>query len=465
MLKSLSIKDVGNVNPQWWVLLAVSFGSFMAALDDSVTNTVLPIINYAFNSDLAAIQWVVTIYLIVISGTLVSFGRLGDLFGHKPVYLSGLIVFVISSVLCGLAPTVIALIAFRALQGLGGAMVIANAPALLTKNFPSTQRGQVLGLQSTMTYLGLSLGPTLGGWLTEQFSWRAVFYINLPVGLFCLWLSLRFILDEEKPKEQTEQFDFIGAIAFMSGLITLFLALNQGSSWGWTSLAIISLLVIAVLLLGAFLIIEWRVPYPLLDFKLFQNRLFLAATASSVINSICLFSILFLLPFYLIQGRGFSPFLAGLLIIAQPLFMAIVAPLSGMLSDRIGSQLLVLLGMTFLTFGLFFLSRLGSQSPLSDVVMALGVTGVGFGLFISPNNSTLMGAAPSNQQGSAAGIMATARNVGMVLGVGLSGAILTTFLLHVQANSSTTALFEAINTSFLVTTGVAALGVLISIFR
>ncbi len=163
MLKSLSIK---NVNAQWWVLLAVSFSSFMAALDDSVTNTVLPIMNYAFSSDIAAIEWVVTIYLLVISGTLVSFGRLGDLYGHKPVYVSGLVVFVISSVLCSLAPTVMALVGFRALQGLGGAMLIANAPAILTKNFPSTQRGQVLGLQATMTYLGLTLGPTLGGWFS-----------------------------------------------------------------------------------------------------------------------------------------------------------------------------------------------------------------------------------------------------------------------------------------------------------
>lgn len=465
MLKSLSIKDVGNLNPQWWVLLAVSFGSFMAALDDSVVNTVLPVMNYALNSDLAAIEWVVTIYLLVISGTLVSFGRLGDLHGHKPVYISGLVVFVISSVLCSLAPTVIALIAFRALQGLGGAMLIANAPAVLTKNFPSTQRGQVLGLQATMTYLGLTLGPTLGGWLTDQFSWRAIFYVNLPVGLFALLLSLRFIPHEEAPKEHTEQFDFIGAVTFMLGLVAVLLVLNQGPTWGWTSLANLSLLVMAVLLLGAFLMIEWYVPHPLLDLRLFQHRLFAVATASSVINFICLFSILFLLPFYLIQGRGLSSVQAGLLIIAQPLLMAVVAPLSGMLSDRIGSQSLATLGMTLLTFGLFFLSRLGSESPLSYVVVALGIAGLGFGLFISPNNSTLMGAAPSNQQGSAAGIMATARNVGMVLGVGLAGAILTTVLVHVQASRSANALFEAVNISFLMTTGVAALGVLISIFR
>jgi MFS family permease len=165
----------------------------MSALDGSVVNTTLPLITRYFGSTVANVEWVITVYLLVLSGLLLSFGRLGDLQGHKRVYLTGFTIFIASSALCGLARSVNGLILYRGLQALGGAMLMANSPAILTKNFPASQRGQALGLQATMTYLGLTAGPSLGGWLADQFSWRAVFYINVPVGLIALFLSARFI--------------------------------------------------------------------------------------------------------------------------------------------------------------------------------------------------------------------------------------------------------------------------------
>jgi MFS family permease len=189
---------------RWWILVAVGVGSFMTALDGSVVNIILPVVSQAFKTDVATIEWVVTVYLLVISGLLLSFGRLGDLRGHKLVYMSGFVVFVVSSALCGLAPSVGVLIAARALQAIGGAMFVANSPAILTKNFPASQRGQVLGLQATMTYLGLTVGPSLGGWLTSRYGWEAVFYINIPVGLLAVWLSLYFI-PRDAITERTER--------------------------------------------------------------------------------------------------------------------------------------------------------------------------------------------------------------------------------------------------------------------
>jgi EmrB/QacA subfamily drug resistance transporter len=343
-------------------------------------------------------------------------------------------------------------------------MLLANSPAILTKNFPPTQRGQALGLAATMTYLGLTVGPSLGGWLTSQYGWRAVFYINIPVGLLALLLSVRFI-PRDAAAEQTERFDLAGAATFMAGLVALLLGLNQGHAWGWTSPAILSLLAAAVVLLSAFIVIERRVSTPMLDLGLFRVRLFSASTASAVLNYICLYTVLFLLPFYLIQARGLDPAQAGLILTAQPIIMAIVAPLSGTLSDRIGARLFSTAGMVVVAVGLFLLSRLGDHSPLGYVALALATVGLGTGLFVSPNNSALLGAAPLHRRGIASGILATARNVGMVLGVGLAGAVFTTVQAQAQAMGKAGAAFEGIRAGFLVAVGAAALGALASAVR
>ncbi|MDE3087881.1 MAG: MFS transporter [Chloroflexota bacterium] len=449
---------------KWLIFLAVGVGTFMSAVDSSVVNIVLPVVNREFGSDVATIEWVVTIYLLVVSGLLLSFGRLGDLRGHKGVYAFGFVIFVASSALCGIAPTEQALIGFRGVQALGAAMLFSNSPAILTKNFPAAQRGQALGLQATMTYLGLTVGPSLGGWLTSQFTWRAVFYINVPIGLLALLLSLRFI-PSDPPAQNAEQFDLAGAATFLLGLVLLMLGLNQGHEWGWTSPIILALFAAAVLTLTAFVVIERRVAHPMLDLTLFQRRLFTASTASALLNYVCIYSVVFLMPFYLIQGRGFDPALAGLLLTAQPLVMAIAAPLSGTLSDRIGSRLPGTLGMAILAIGLFALSRLGPASTAGEIIIGLGIVGLGTGIFISPNSSALMGSAPRHRQGIAAGVLATGRNVGMVLGVGLAGAIFTTIQTSASASGTSAALFAGVQAGWLAAAGVAVIGVMASAVR
>ena len=441
------------------VLLAVGIGTFMSALDASVVNTILPIMRQAFNSQVATIEWVVVVYLLVVSGLLLTFGRLGDLHGQRRVYLLGFVIFVSSSVLCGLAPTASLLVVFRAIQALGAAMLFANSPAILTKTYPASQRGHALGLQATMTYLGLTVGPSLGGWLTQVFSWRAVFYINLPVGLLALVLSW-INVPHDRLENNSERFDFPGALLFISGLVAFLLALNQGSSWGWRSPLILGLSGGAFLILGVFIWWEKRVKFPMLDLRLFKHPVFSTATVSAVCNYIALYIVLFLLPFYLLQGRNLNPAQAGLLMTAQPLVMAFSAPLSGTISDRIGSRLPATLGMLILAIGMLMLSRLGLQTPYSQVVIGLMVCGLGTGIFVSPNNSALMGSAPRTRQGIAAGILATARNVGMVLGIGLGGAVLTTSLEH-----GSQGLFEAMHKGFLVAMAAALLAGLVSAAR
>ncbi len=449
---------------KWWVLIAVGVGAFMSALDGSVANIILPVVTQDLHSDVATVEWVVTIYLLVVSGLLLSFGRLGDLRGHKRIYVSGFVLFVAGSALCGLAPSAGFLIGSRAFQALGAAMLYANSPAILTKNFPASQRGQALGMQATMTYLGLMVGPSLGGWLTEQFSWHAVFYINVPVGLAAIVLSSRFI-PADMPGESGVPFDWTGAVAFTVGLVALLMALNQGSEWGWTSPVIVGLVIVAFMVLAIFVIIERRRDHPMLDLSLFDNRLFSASTLSAVFNYICVYTVLFLLPFYLIQGRGLDTATAGLVLTAQPLVMAIAAPLSGTLSDRIGSRVPGTLGMGVLALGLFLLSRLGLDAPILYVALALALVGLGTGIFVSPNNSALLGSAPRHRQGIASGILATARNVGMVLGVGMAGAIFTSMLGPGENVTTGSSLVAAVDSGLIVSAGVAALGMVTSAAR
>ncbi len=459
-----------NSNHKWWVLLAIGIGTFMTALDTSVVNTILPVITKEFggggsaSSQVAQVEWVVTVYLLVLSGLLLSFGRLGDLRGHKMVYLSGFGVFVAASMLCGLSRSPLMLIACRAVQALGAAMLAANSPAILTKNFPAAQRGQALGLQATMTYLGLTFGPSFGGWLAEQAGWRAVFYINVPVGALAIWLSLRKI-PADTVRHPQERFDIPGALLFMAGLSMLLLGLNQGHALGWGSPLILGLLGGAVAVLGLFLYVEWRSPAPMLDLRMFQNAGFSLPALSAVLNYIAVYSLIFLMPFYLIQGRGLTPAQAGLILTAQPIAMALIAPLSGTLSDRVGTRWPAALGMLVMAGGLVLMSRLGAETPWTSVALALAVVGVGTGTFISPNNSALMGAAPRPRQGIAAGILATARNLGMVLGVGVAGAIFTTVLTHAGADVESQALFKAVQASLLAAAGFAALSAATSALR
>lgn len=452
-----------NIETKWLVLVAIGIGTFMSALDGSVVNTILPVVTDYFKTDVATIEWVVTTYLLVVSGLLLSVGRFGDLRGNKVAYIWGFVVFVAGSALCGSAPSPVFLIASRGLQAIGASMLFANSPAILTKNFPASQRGQALGLQGAMTYLGLSTGPFLGGWLSDTLGWHSVFYINIPIGLIAITLSL-IVIPKDTPAGQTEKFDLAGASTFLVGLIALLFALNQGHNLGWTSPIILGLFSASLLILGLFTWIERRIPAPMLDLSLFKRRVFSMSTISPILNYICVYSVLFLTPFYLIQGRGLSASQAGLILTAQPIIMALTAPVSGQLSDRIGSRIPTTLGMIILGAGLFLLSRLTLESPFWLIVLGLAIGGFGTGLFVAPNNSALMGDAPRNRQGIAAGVLALSRNVGMVLGIGLTGAIFTTFLSKGNPNDAAT-LVHAFDNGLLFASGVAMLAAITSFAR
>jgi EmrB/QacA subfamily drug resistance transporter len=448
---------------QYSAFAGVAVGAFAGPLDGSMVNSMLPVLTQELGVDISVTGWLLTIYMLIQTGMMLTFGRLGDLHGHKLVYNGGLSVFIVGSILSSFAATPGLLIAARAVTALGSAAIWANSAAILTHSFPNSQRGKVLGLQSMCVQFGNSCGPPLGGLVAGLLGWRAIFWISAPVTLVALLLSLRFVQRDE-PSGRGERFDLAGAGLYVLGLMSVLLALNQGHSWGWISAGVLGFITLGAGLLAGFVFLEPRLPYPMLDLRLFRERSFASPIISGVLNFICTSSIVFLMPIYLLLGRGMTPSEAGVVLITQPLVMASITILSGSLSDRIGSRLPATVGMTLLSIGLFLFSRLDATTPLLLVMAAQITVGIGIGLFGSPNSSAVMGAVPSAQRGIAAAILSTARTLGNTLGLGLAGAIFTSVLAPHELTEPAFVI-PAVSTAFATASVLALLGAMTSAMR
>ena len=456
---------------KWLILTSVSLGSLMATLDGSIVNIALPAIQTDFRVDLTTIEWVVVAYLLVVGSLLLPFGRLGEVLTFKRVYLTGFAIFTLASVCCGMSPNTAALVAFRVVQGIGAAMLMAMGPAIVAHTFHDRERGRALGLNGISVAIGLSLGPALGGILTQVASWRAIFLINAPIGVLAIIWAARILPAEEPGKDQA--FDVRGAALSGVALFALLLALSDGQQWGWTSPAIIGLFIAFVLLGAAFLQTERRAIQPMISLALFRIRPFSAGLASVVVAFLGLTTATFLLPFLLEQGRGFSPIEAGLLLTPVPLTMAVVAPLSGMASDRFGPRVLASLGKVIMVLGLLSLTQLSVDFTLPDLVGRLVLLGIGQGMFMSPNSSAVLGSVPRPRVGTASGTLAQMRVNGQALGIALSGAVVATRLpVHlgpvsgqVTAAMRNQALAGAIHDAFVVAAIVCSVGIVTSLIR
>jgi EmrB/QacA subfamily drug resistance transporter len=464
---------------KWAVLAILAIGIFMATLDSSIVNISLPSIAHYFGVPLSGpIEWVIIAYLVAIAGVLLTIGRLADMTGRKILWVAGLIVFTLGSAICGAAPTLLILIIARTFQGLGGALIMSVSPAMLTSAFPPEERGRALGMNAVFVALGTSVGPTLGGLITQSFSWRWIFYVNVPLGIIGVIATL--LIFKERPRRTSGRFDPAGAILLAAGLVTLTLGLSFGQEWDWNSPALIIVLVISVLAFVALAIVELRIADPIIDFSLFRNRVFISANISLIMSFLALFAVSFMLPFYLEELRGFSVVESGLLLSPLPLAIAVIAPFSGALADKIGSRWLAASGLTLACVGLVFVSQLNAQSSVFGIIWRLALIGVGQALFQSPNNSALMGAAPRNRQGVASGFLATGRVMGQSVSVALSGAIFTSLggavagailaqggqhLPPAQLANLQTTFTTSFHAAFIVCAVIAALGIFTSLVR
>src|SRR5436309_1915290 len=408
-----------------WIVLALSAAaSFMTTLDGSIVNIGLPSIARTFHAGISgATEWIIIGYLVVIAAVLLTFGRLADMIGRKPIFLTGLIVFILGSALSGLAPSLLLLILARLFQGIGGALIFSVNVAMITSAFPSHERGLALGLNAVVVSLGVAAGPTIGGIITQFLTWRWIFYVNVPICLLVLLAAFYFYHEQRPRREQRERFDPLGAIVLAIGLAALTLGLSFGQEWGWLSLGTLATLGTSVVMLSAGVYVESHVEHPILNLGLLSNRVFAFANISFILCMMALFAPGFLLPFYFEQLRGFSTIQTGLMLTPLPLTLAVVAPLSGSLADRLGSRWLSPIGLALACLGLFLLSQLNVHSPLWDIIWRLSVTGIGQGLFMSPNTRTMMGAAPRTAQGEASGLLATGRVLGQSMSVALVGTV------------------------------------------
>ncbi|MGE5306931.1 MAG: MFS transporter [Alphaproteobacteria bacterium] len=460
--------NVGSSEPslsaaQWWLLVAVGFSSLMVSSQNSALNAILPFIARSFEVDLPSIQWVVLAYLFVGTGLLLAFGRLCDIVGQRRMFLIGFVVFIFGSLLSSLAQNVPSLIATRVVQAIGGGMITSASAPLITRRLPGTHRGRGLSAQIVMVYFGLAAGPGLGGILADTLGWRWVFLVNVPLGVLAMIITLLTIAKDE-PATSRQNFDLAGALLFTAGLAALFLLIGTKGGMSFPG-ANAALFLTFAIFTAAFVALELQRPEPLLDLRLFKSRFFSAATASAMINYIGYSTLAFLVPFYLVDGMGYGATNAGILIMTMPITMMLCAPLSGWLSDRIGPRIPASVGMALLSGGIFMFSRLGAAPSAKEIVPRLIVAGMGLGLFSSANSSAIMGSVAMHRQGVANGVVSTARQLGMMLGVALCTAVFAARFPAYRLLTAASATTAAAEDAFLLTAAIILVGVLTSSVR
>lgn len=411
---------IGELRPR--VVLAVLVaGTILAPLDSSIVNIALPSIAAEFGESLSAVSWVTTAYLLTTASLLLSMGRLGDMWGLKQLYAAGLLVFAIGSASSALSPSLSVLIASRVLQAVGASMLFAAGPALVTRTFPSGRRGWALGYIALSVSLGLTLGPALGGLLVGTFGWPSIFIINIPLALIVAAVAWR-MLPAECPEPQ--RFDIPGALLVGTALLLMLLGLSRGDRAGLFSVEVFVPVGASLLLLGLFTWWESRTPHPMVDPRLFESRPFNAGVGAATLAYMALFAVTFTLPFYLLRVLGIDARLAGLVLTATPIAMAVLAPVAGRASDRMGSRALATGGTLGLATGLALGSFLNASSTLWHVIVVLLFVGGGMAVFQTPNTSAILRATPRWSTGVGSAFVSLARNVGMAIGIALTAAIL-----------------------------------------
>lgn len=403
------------------ILFAIMFGILMAPIDASMVNVILPTLTEVFQADIATAQWIPMIYLLIISSLLLFFGRLGDVWGYKKVFLFGLAGFVVSSGLCGCAPGIHWLIVFRAVQAIGAAMMMAVPLAMITACFPVSELGRALGTYSISISAGLAIGPSFGGLIASLLGWRFTFLINLPIGIVALFVANRTIPDlKGEPGKQ----DFWGTATFFVFSFLLLMFVNRAQAAGLSGVNS-AILLIALTAGVSFVFVEKRSAQPMLDLSLFRNVTFSFASLSALLNYMAQYVVIFLTPFHLHRVLHLAPNKIGLIMTSYPLAVMAVAPFSGWLADRTGVRAgLSCLGSLICSFSMLFLAFLQDSATAAQVSLGLVIFGVGTGIFQSPNTSAAMGGVARHELGVASSILAAMRNVGMVMGIAMAGAIL-----------------------------------------
>lgn len=415
------MKNEERYQNKWMVLAAVGSGTLLATIDSSIVNITLPTLIQAYDTTFPVVQWVVLSYLLVVTTLILGMGRLGDILGKKPVHRMGLIIFTVSSMLCGIAPNIYTLIAFRALQAVGASMIMALGVAIITESFPPEERGRALGISGAIVSAGIITGPVVGGLILGSLSWHWIFFVNVPVGIIGVWMVNRYVSSQKPAGGQ--RFDYIGALLLFISLSGLLLALTIGQDIGFTSLPILGLFGAFIIFLGLFLWVETRVAQPMIDLTMFRNTLFSTNLVMGVLVFICFAGTTIMIPFYLEDVRGYPPQTVGMLLSVVPLMLGIFSPITGTLSDRYGPRPVLTVGLALILSGFLAVSQLQIDTPMWVYILMFIPIGIGLGTFQSPNNSAIMGAVPKERLGITSGLLSISRTMGQTVGIAVLGAL------------------------------------------
>ena len=416
---------VNDQNSRWWTLGAMCFALFMIMLDNTVVNVALPSIQRDLHASLSALEWTMNAYTLTFAVLLVTGGRLGDIFGRRKLFLFGVAVFGVPAWRSGFAPNDAVLVAFRAVQGIGAAFMMPATLSIITQAFPPEQRGTAIGTWAGVSALALAIGPVLGGFLTEDVSWRAIFFINPPIAVEAVAVTL-FAARESRDETAGRGVDFAGIATLTAGLTALVLALGEGNSWHWGSPRIMGLFVVAVLALAAFVMIEKRVRVPMLDFSFFRSRTSAGANVVGFLVTFAMFAQFFFLTLYMQNVLHYSPLQTGVRFLPATLIIMVIGPLAGRLTDRVGPRPLMALGLAIIGAALLIQSQLTIHTGYGLLLPGFILMGLGIGLVMSPMSTAAMNAVDRTKSGAASGVVSMSRMVGGTVGLAVMGALVTT---------------------------------------
>jgi EmrB/QacA subfamily drug resistance transporter len=457
-------------NRKWWTLGAMSFALFMVMLDNTVVNVALPSIQRDLHSDISDLEWVVNGYTLTFAVLIATGGRLGDIFGRRRMFLFGVVIFAVTSATAGLAQDSTMLIVSRAVQGIGAALMMPATLSIVTHAFPASERGKAIGTWAGVSALALSIGPVVGGALTEYVSWRAIFFINLPVAVGAVIATL-FAVRESRDDGVDRTVDYPGIVALTAGLTAIVFALIEGNAWGWGSIEIVALLVGGVAALAAFAAIELRSRAPMIDFALFRSRQSVGANLVAFIITFAMMGSFFFMALYLQDILGYGALEAGIRFLPTTLVIAVVAPVAGRLSDRFGPVWPMGVGLSVLSVAMFFFSTIDVNTTYSGLIVPFVLMGIGIALVMSPMSTAAMNAVNVQKAGIASGVLQTSRMVGGTVGVAATGAIFQAELGSgfdpgslVGAPDQAQAVFvDALSSAMLLAAAISALGMVIAV--
>jgi EmrB/QacA subfamily drug resistance transporter len=425
MAERIRSLQMNEDNRRWWALGAMCFALFMIMLDNTVVNVALPSIQRSLNASTSSLEWTVNAYTLSFAVLLVTGGRLGDLFGRRRIFLAGVVVFACSSGAIGFSPSDTWLVAWRAVQGVGSAMMMPATLSIITNAFPPSERGKAIGTWAGVSAMALAIGPVLGGLLVESVSWQSIFFLNLPVAVGAIVVSL-FAVRESRDETVAQRIDVLGVGTLTVGLAALVLALVEGNEWHWGSGRELALFGLAAVALAAFAVVERRQSSPMVDFSFFRSRTFLGANIVAFIVSFAMLAMFFFMALYMQNVLHYSPLQAGVRFLPSTLMIVVIAPMAGRLADRVGPRPLMTFGLLAVSGALFWQSQLTISSGYGTLLPGFMLMGIGMAFVMSPMSMAAMNSVAQAKAGVASGILSMNRMVGGTFGVAVLGAMVAT---------------------------------------